>query len=109
MLRSLSQMERGLWMLSQDYQRVVTITVRIRGSFSKDEFRAALSRVNIRHPWLGARISGSHPWGACFVATVAPDFAVRVVDPAGEDAWPEVVAEEYQRPFSYEAGPLVRF
>ncbi len=109
MLRPLSQMERMLWKMAEHFQIFGTMTVRIAGTFSVDELRAALARVRLRQPWLGVRISSSDAFGACFQTTNVPDFVVRVVDPAAEDTWLTAAAQEHQLPFSFATGPLVRF
>lgn len=109
MQRPLSQMERLIWKIAKHIQSTGGTTVRISGNFSVAELKAALTRVKARHPWLSSRVCDLHGCSACFDNEGVPDFTVRVIEGAGDEDWRTVIAEECERPFALEVGPLVRF
>lgn len=109
MLRRLSGMERGMLMAEEDMPISFATTARIRGAFSIDELRMALSKVRRRHPLLAVRVvkdEHGQPW---FASEGVPEFPVRVVEGVQDDDWIRVVGEELDKTFSREIGPLVRF
>src|SRR5260370_38871093 len=62
--------------------------VRLEGSFSVDQFRSALSRVQRKHPALRTLIR-EQPDGLYYEADSAPEIPLRIV--------PRVTQDDYQR------------
>ncbi|AUX38586.1 tuba protein [Sorangium cellulosum] len=69
--------------------------------------RAALKRVQARHPLLQMRIvDRPEPW---FTSVDAVDVPLRIIRRDNDDTWRVCVEEEMNLPFDAKRGPLVRF
>jgi hypothetical protein len=110
MQRTLTPSERLDWLTADEVSNAFAVVLRVRGGCTGADVAAALAAVRLRHPLLSVRIdAGSWVERPILTTRGAPAPSLAVVDGVSPDAWPEVVAEELQRPFSLGDGPLVRF
>ncbi len=86
-----------------------TLVTRLEGWLEPGPLRAALRRLQERHPRLRARIVGS-PDGmtGAFVPGEPVEVPVEVRDLEDSSAWPQVAVQVSQSPFASAAGPLLR-
>jgi len=88
---------------------IVTVVARITGDISESMLRAAVSKVQQRHPNLRVRIAedaGGDPW---FTTEGAGEIPVEIVPRESDDHWIRVVRESCQIPFEFETRPPIRF
>lgn len=85
-----------------------TLAVRVRGTIHEDQLRAALVKLQARHPLLRMRVV--HEGGEPLFQNdeLIPAIPVRIVERQCEDDWQTVTIEEWQKPFDSERGPLLR-
>ncbi|MDH6250330.1 NRPS condensation-like uncharacterized protein [Chryseobacterium sp. H1D6B] len=86
------------------------IPFRLRGTFKIEDIKHALSRLQIKHPWLRALIHHDEknvPWFEVTERTIP--IPIRIVDRKGEDDWQEESKREWQTLFNYGEEPLLRF
>ncbi len=78
----------------------IVYLVRLEGSFSLDQFRSALSRVQRRHPALRALIR-EEPGGLYYEADSAPEIPLRIVPRVTEDDYRRECQAELAAIFAY--------
>ncbi|OOG17197.1 hypothetical protein BWD42_17245 [Sphingobacterium sp. CZ-UAM] len=86
------------------------IPFRLRGVFSEEDIKYALSRLQEKHPWLRALIQHDEkntPWFQVPELTVS--IPVRLVNRKSEDDWQEESKKEWHLTFDYQTKPLIRF
>jgi hypothetical protein len=81
-----------------------SVTAHIRGTFSVEQLRAALTKVKQKHPYISARVVPSEE-GWWYDTDGVPDFPIRCV----EGEWAATLADDLTVKFVSEVGPLVRF
>jgi len=79
--------------------------VRLEGSFSQDQLRSALGRVQRKHPALRALIR-SGPDGLYYEADCAPEIPLRVVTRVNEDHYRRECETELVTEFAYDQPQL---
>ena len=84
------------------------ITARLRGSLNPEKLRAALSKVQAKHPLLRARVTEEEgePWFV-FDAEI-PEIPLRIMERHAADDWQAITEAEWKSPFDMKAGPLLR-
>ena len=96
------------WKLSH-IERIVdvniTCVVRLEGSFSVDQLRSALSRVQRKHPALRALIR-EEPDGMYYEADTAPEIPLRIVRRVSEDDYRRECRTELTTGFAYDQPQL---
>src|SRR6202035_1068140 len=80
--------KRKLSTIEQIVEGNITCFVRLEGSFSLEQLRSALDRVQRKHPALRALIR-EEPDGLYYEADSAPEIPLRIV--------PRVTEEDYRR------------
>jgi len=86
------------------------IPFRLRGVFSEEDIKYALSRLQEKHPWLRALIQHDDkntPWFQVPELTVS--IPIRLVNRKSEDDWQEESKKEWHSTFDYQTKPLIRF
>ncbi len=105
--RPLGAWEKILWLSDQSGRAQVAMMAQIKGKFSVEQLKQALTQVQHRHLLLRVRIAldeAQQPW---FVEDTA-NIPLRVVPREGEQQWQRELEQELSQRFvSYQA-PLVR-
>lgn len=83
----------------------ITCLVRLEGSFSLDQLRSALSRVQRKHPALRALIR-EEPDGLYYEADSAPEIPLRIVPRVTEDDYRRECQTELTTGFTYDQPQL---
>jgi hypothetical protein len=83
----------------------IVCLVRLEGSFSVDRLRAALSRVQRKHPALRALI-GEEPDGLYYEADSAPAIPLRIVPRVADDDWQRECRTELTTDFAHDQPQL---
>ncbi|MFU1858504.1 condensation domain-containing protein [Sphingobacterium sp. NGMCC 1.201703] len=86
------------------------IPFRLRGVFSEEDIKYALSRLQEKHPWLRALIQHDEqnvPWFQVPELTVS--IPIRLVNRKSEDDWQEESKKEWHSTFDHQTKPLIRF
>lgn len=104
--RPLSNVEQA-WDLLCDLGPMNTaVTARVTGPLAAPVLRAALDRLQARHPLLRVCIAGAGP--AARLAPTAAAIPLRVLPRRADGQWAEVCEEELNAPFARGVGPLLR-
>lgn len=86
------------------------IPFRLRGVFSEEDIKYALSRLQEKHPWLRALIQYDEkntPWFQ--VPELSVSIPIRLVNRKSEDDWQEESKKEWHSTFDFQTKPLIRF
>lgn len=86
------------------------IPFRLRGVFSEEDIKYALSRLQEKHPWLRALIQYDEkntPWFQ--VPELSVSIPIRLVNRKSEDDWQEESKQEWHSTFDFQTKPLIRF
>jgi NRPS condensation-like uncharacterized protein len=84
------------------------MTVRVRGAIDPDNLRAALNKVQARHPLLHTRVvqEGDEPY---FVSDdETREIPLQIVERASSEDWQPRTVAEWKVPFDAKTGPLLR-
>jgi hypothetical protein len=84
------------------------LTARIRGTITADDLRAALDKVQTKHPLLRAHVVVEDGQPYFVFDEDPPKIPVRVVQRHDEEDWQTITKEEWKRPFDMDNGPLAR-
>jgi hypothetical protein len=111
--RSLTAYSRPLTPIERLFTRspfsIVTMVVRIHGNVTADMLKAAIAKVQLRHPNLRVRIvqdEGGAPW---LTSDGAAEIPVSTLPRESEDHWIEVSQQSCQIPFDFDTRPAIRF
>ncbi|KAA2239307.1 hypothetical protein F0L74_24185 [Chitinophaga agrisoli] len=87
----------------------VTFTIKIRGAFTGDALRNALSKVQAKHPALTVGVQPDQQGMPWFVSPLpVPEIPLRIMERTAEDQWMRESEKECQQPFDMQNGPLLR-
>lgn len=107
--RALSPMERGFMLLdrARPFNGVPLLTV--RGAITEAHLRAAIDRLQARHPLLRVRVDGDAAAGLPrFTTRGVPTMGLEIAERRGADDWLPLAQRELNRPFP-PGEPLTRF
>lgn len=86
------------------------IPFRLKGSFTVEDIKRALARIQQKHPWLRALITYDEKNIPCFDVPESPiSIPIKILVRQHEDQWQEESKREWQTTFNYEKLPLIRF
>lgn len=88
---------------------IVTVVTRLKGEVTEDLLKAAVSKVQSRHPNLRVRIIEDEAGEAWFNSEGAGEIQVEIVNRESDDQWISVVQESSQIPFEFDTRPAIRF
>jgi NRPS condensation-like uncharacterized protein len=107
-LRSLDCFEEHFWILEKVTSRSHILAVKVRGSASQEQWRAAFTQVQRRYPMLNASI-GKYPGGRPFFHLVpCREIPLQFLTLTGEISLEAFVEGELLKSFASGAGPLTR-
>ncbi len=107
MERFLGAFEHSFWLYDQLRPVHFASTAKLQGSFSLEQLRASLARLQRRHPLLRVGIVLDPTGQPKFVEQWA-EIPVRVVTRTDGDQWQQELAVEMSRSFDWRTAPLVR-
>jgi Condensation domain len=107
MERFLGAFEHSFWLYDQLQPVHFASTAKLQGSFSLEQLRASLARLQRRHPLLRVRIVLDPTGRPKFVEQWA-EIPVRVVTRTDGEQWQQELAVEMSRSFNWRTAPLVR-
>jgi hypothetical protein len=107
MERFLGAFEHSFWLYDQLQPVHFASTARLQGSFSLEQLRSSLFRLQRRHPLLRVRIVPDPNGRPKFVEQKA-EIPIRVVTRTDGEQWQQEVAIEMSRSFDWRTAPLVR-
>jgi hypothetical protein len=109
MLRRLSEAE-GLFLQAGDDMPVgFLMAARIRGEFSLQALREAVSKARRRHPLLAVRVARDAEGQQWLTSEGVPELPVPVVEGVSDDGWIAEAKDALLETFSAATGPLARF
>ncbi len=96
----------------REYFRVpnnVTIIATVNGTIHEDDLIKVLKKVINIHPFMGVRVVVDSNHDAWFTDEGAAPLSLKVFSRKFNRHWVDIVENEYNIPFDFESGPLIRF
>ncbi|MFX0043428.1 MAG: hypothetical protein ACFE8L_10990, partial [Candidatus Hodarchaeota archaeon] len=87
----------------------VSVIARIIGTISETQLKNALSKAQLMHPLLSARVVFDNDRIAWFYEDNVPEIPLKVVRRISDYQFIEVIQNEHKIPFDIFTGPLIRF
>ncbi|MFX1320550.1 MAG: hypothetical protein ACFFAQ_02790 [Promethearchaeota archaeon] len=87
----------------------VSVIVRIIGTISETQLKNALSKAQVMHPLLSARVVFDNDHIAWFYEDNVPEIPLKVVKRISDYHFIKVIQNEHKIPFDIFTGPLIRF
>jgi len=109
MLRKLSEAEGMFLRAIEEMPLGFLVAARIRGGFSLEQLKEALTKAQRRHPILAVRLKRDEEGQAWMTSEGVPEMPVRVVEGVGDEDWVAEARRTLVEPFPIDTGPLARF
>lgn len=96
----------------REYFRIpnnVSIIATINGNVLEDDLVAVLKRVAKMHPLMGVRVVVDNNYDAWFTDEDTAPLSLKIINRKSNRQWIDIVENEYNIPFNFEKGPLIRF
>ncbi len=97
---------------TREYFRIpekMVLMATIKGHLPVEDLKDAIDKATHRHPLLGVRVVVDKDQEAWFTTEDCADPTLKVVTRTSPEQWMGVVEEEYQVPFNFQEGPLIRY
>jgi hypothetical protein len=107
-IRPLGSCEHLFWLLDQGSPMHFSLAAQIEGETTVGEWRAALDRVQRRHPFFSVWIDKNGNGNPCFSLVPETPIPIRVVRSDSQPSWLTEMERELAVPFDAERAPLVR-
>jgi NRPS condensation-like uncharacterized protein len=105
--RLLGSFERSFWLYDRVRPVHFAMAAKLRGAFSLEQLRFALTQLQNRHPLLRVKIAVAASGLPQFVEDEV-EIPIRVVTRNNADSWRQELAAEMSRSFDWSVAPLVR-
>jgi NRPS condensation-like uncharacterized protein len=104
-MRRMGAPERVLLMMPLN----VVMVAKIKGAVEVERLASVLDSLRKRHALLAVRVVMDENDIAWYVSEDVPEFTINTIPRQTEEQWLQIAADECQRSFPIETGPLVRF
>ena len=84
------------------------IVAELNGNEPEEDWRRAIDSVQLRHPNLSVKITGSHYSNLTFEQVENCPIPLTVIHQNEDDNWESIVEQELQKPFNLSKAPLAR-
>jgi hypothetical protein len=112
-LNSAKQKLRGarfaVWLLSQNFAINFTLTARVRGTITPEQFERALGKLRLKYPPLSTRMDRESNGDIYIIPDAGLEFPVRTVERQHSGSWIEEVTRELAQTFDMFNQPPIRF
>jgi len=98
--------------VTREYFRIpekMVLKATIQGYLPVEDLKEAIHKATMIHPLLGVRVDVDENQEAWFTTQDCADPILKVLARNGNEQWMGVVEEEYQEPFNFQEGPLIRY
>lgn len=99
----------GMWLISEDLPINFAMIFSIRGSFTIEEFRQALDKVERKYPSSATRVIKERDRTVYQVSDPDLRFPIRISERKYSKSWVDEVTTELTKPFNIYNDPPVRF
>jgi NRPS condensation-like uncharacterized protein len=96
----------------REYFRIpnnVAIIATINGKIKDDDLTEVLKKVTWMHPLMGVRVVIDSNNDAWFTDECVAPLSLKIISRRSNRQWIDIVENEYNIPFEFEKGPLIRF
>jgi NRPS condensation-like uncharacterized protein len=107
MERFLGAFEHSFWLYDQAQPVHFASTAKLKGSFSLEQLRISLAKLQRRHPLLRVRIALDATGQPKFIEQLA-EIPIRVVARTNAQRWQQELAAEMSQSLDWQIAPLVR-
>lgn len=109
MNRSLSDLERAIWLIDQAVSQNFVMIAQVSGVPNDSDLREALDIIQYKHPPLQSRILENEDGRKTeFVSNGVGSIPLQILERRDDDHWLEVAENEIATPLPWREGPLVR-
>lgn len=98
--------------VTREYFRIpekMVLSATIQGHLPVEDLKEVIHKATMIHPLLGVRVEVDDDQEAWFTTQGCADPILKVLARNGNEQWMGVVEEEYQEPFNFQEGPLIRY